>query len=56
MHNALMLLKDTLNKVEVHGQENIKNMLFCMELVDRMSNAIESAVNKNDSDSERENV
>ena len=56
MHDALIILKEKLNKIEVSGQENMKNLLFCMELVDRMSNALESAVNKNDSESERENV
>lgn len=56
MHEVLMIMKEKLNKIEVSGQENMKNLLFCMELVDRMSNALESAVNKNDSDSERETV
>jgi hypothetical protein len=34
--NNLILLKNTLNQIEVRGEENLRRILGCIELLNRM--------------------
>lgn len=36
--NELILLKNTLNKIEVSGKDNLSMLLACIQLVDTMIN------------------
>lgn len=45
--SELILLKNTLNKIEVSGKDNLSMLLACIQLVDTMIDGGEADTNDN---------
>lgn len=48
--NELVLLKNTLNKIEVSGKDNLSMLLACIQLVDTMIENGEASGNDHNSE------